>query len=78
VSRVTTVTGCASGAGLATVRRLEVLDIPVTSVDLQGNPGHVGDNVGQSRKDNAGQKRGKGAVELLAVIPALPGELWHL
>jgi NAD(P)-dependent dehydrogenase (short-subunit alcohol dehydrogenase family) len=71
VSRVAIVTGSASGIGLATVRRLEVLDIAVTSFDLQGNEGHVGDKVGQCRKVHASQKRGNGAVKLLAVIPAL-------
>jgi hypothetical protein len=54
--------GCASGIGVAIVRRLEVLDIPVTSFDLQGSEGHDGDNVGQSRKVHAWQKRRNGAV----------------
>ena len=36
VSRVAIVTGGASGIGLATVRRLEGLDVAVTSFDLQG------------------------------------------
>jgi 3-oxoacyl-[acyl-carrier protein] reductase len=36
VSRVAIVTGGASGIGLATVRRLELADVAVTSFDLQG------------------------------------------
>jgi 3-oxoacyl-[acyl-carrier protein] reductase len=36
VSRVAIVTGGASGIGLATVRRLELVDVAVTSFDLQG------------------------------------------
>ena len=38
MSRVAIVTGGASGIGLATVRRLEGLDVAVTSFDLQGTP----------------------------------------
>jgi 3-oxoacyl-[acyl-carrier protein] reductase len=37
VSRIAIVTGGASGIGLATVRRLEMLDVAVTSFDLQGS-----------------------------------------
>jgi 3-oxoacyl-[acyl-carrier protein] reductase len=36
MSRVAIVTGGASGIGLATVRRLELVDVAVTSFDLQG------------------------------------------
>jgi NAD(P)-dependent dehydrogenase (short-subunit alcohol dehydrogenase family) len=72
VRRVAIVTGSASGIGLATDRRLEALDIAVASFDLQRNKGHVGSNVGQSRKIHLWQKRGSGSVKLLAVIPALP------
>jgi hypothetical protein len=72
VSRVATLTGGAAGIDLATVRRLQVLEVPVTSFDPQEIEGHVGDKVEQSPKDHAWQKRGTGAVKLFAVIPALP------
>jgi hypothetical protein len=72
VSRVATLIGGATGIDLATVRRLQVLEVPVTPCDPQEIEGHVRDKVGQSRKDHAWQKRGTGAVKLLAVIPALP------
>jgi hypothetical protein len=72
VNRDATVTQGARGIDPVTVRRLQVLDVRVTSFDLQGNEGHEGDNVGQSRKNNAWQRRGNGAVKFLAVTPALP------
>jgi NAD(P)-dependent dehydrogenase (short-subunit alcohol dehydrogenase family) len=71
VKRVAIVTGGASGIGLATIRRLEVVDVSVASFDRQGNEGHNGDNVGQSRKAHAWQKRGNGAAKFLAIIPEL-------
>jgi hypothetical protein len=71
VSRVATFTGGATGIDLATVRRLRMLDVPGTPFDSQENNGHVWNLVGQSAKDYAWQKRGAGAVRILAVIPAL-------
>jgi hypothetical protein len=72
VSTVAIGTGGACGIGLATVRRLQVLEVLLTSFDPQENEGHVGDKVGQSPKAHTWQKRATGAVKLLAVIPALP------
>jgi NAD(P)-dependent dehydrogenase (short-subunit alcohol dehydrogenase family) len=72
MSRVVIVTGGACGIGLAAVRRLEVLEVFLTSFDPHENEGHVGDKVRQSPKDHAWQRRATGAVKLLAVIPTLP------
>jgi hypothetical protein len=72
VSRVAIVTGGVSGIGLATVRRLELVDVPFSSFDLQRMEGHARDNVGPSRRDNVWQKRCNGAVEFLAIVSGLP------
>jgi hypothetical protein len=63
VSRVVT--------GGATVVRLEVLDVPLTSFELWESEFHVGDKVA-SRHDHAWRKGGNGAFEVLEVISGLP------
>ncbi len=72
MNRVATVTGGASGIGLATVRRLELVDVPFSPFDPKEMEGHDRNNVGPSRKDNVWQKRGNGAVEFLAIVSGLP------
>jgi 3-oxoacyl-[acyl-carrier protein] reductase len=65
MSRVAIVTGGASGIGLATVRRLEMLDVAVTSFDLQGShPVDVADEQGVAEAV-AEVRRRHGPIDIL-------------